>query len=265
MYVLKKRYSIRLTCIIVFLLLPGSCFLTPIVAGSDNAWQEAFSLYHEGGYYSGEWEKGMRHGSGTMIYPDGSEYSGSWKHNMRHGKGTCILSDGSMYNGLFYDDKPHGKGIYEYPDGIVRSAVFESGKIIESVRLPFAKKAGECRYGVFYRDGKYTGWFKGSYSIGFRPHGRGKMEWANGCLYAGQWNDGKMHGRGIMRWEDGSVYMGQWEQGKRTGCGVYHWASGSKYIGQWKNNQRHGAGISFSASGGALQGIFSEDRYIGQK
>ncbi len=220
---------------------------------------------HDSGCYSGDYKSGMRNGMGKMLYPDGSEYSGAWENDLRHGKGTCILSDGSQYTGIFVHDKPQGKGVYVYPDGTVRSALFESGRIVESSRIPFQKKNGQCRYGVFYKDGKYKGWFKGTSSIGFRPHGRGHMTWQNGCVYAGQWEEGKMHGRGIMRWEDGSIYSGQWEHGKRTGYGVYTWISGSRYIGEWKDNQRHGNGIMFSAEGGVFKGTFSADRYIGQK
>lgn len=261
----KKLFILAEALCITVVINAGSVFIGHGAAAPMEADMLSAGTILDGGHYTGERKNGLRNGVGVMLYPDGSEYSGEWKNNLRHGNGVCILADGSCYQGLFINDKPHGKGVYEYPDGTIRSAVFASGKIIESNRLPFDKKNGVCRYGVYYGDGKYKGWYKGSGSVGYRPHGRGQMTWPDGCMYAGQWEDGKMHGRGVMRWEDGSVYMGQWDHGKRTGCGIYMWSSGSKYIGDWKDNQRHGYGISFLAGGGMLKGKFFEDRYIEDK
>ena len=40
----------------------------------------------KGGKYEGEWDQGVRHGTGTYYYPDGVRiYRGEWKQNVRFG------------------------------------------------------------------------------------------------------------------------------------------------------------------------------------
>ncbi len=219
--------------------------------------------YPDGAHYSGEMAGGKREGRGAMLYPDGSYYRGQWKDDRRHGNGVYILSDGSRYKGPFTDDRPDGTGVFTASDGRKKSVTFRGGVIENSQPVSFSVVKGELRYGTFYFDGKYTGWHKGSRMYGYKQHGRGIMVWPDGCVYTGQWKEGKMHGRGMMKWEDGSTYTGQWSNGKRVGRGVYQWASGNRYVGQWMDNFRHGVGIAYLSDGKVLAGRFENDRFVG--
>ena len=42
----------------------------------------------------------------------------------------------------------------------------------------------------------------------------GKYTFANGDIYEGQWQDGKMHGQGKYTFVSGAIYEGQWRDGK---------------------------------------------------
>ncbi|ELU11324.1 hypothetical protein CAPTEDRAFT_180366 [Capitella teleta] len=61
--------------------------------------------------YDGEFDKGMRSGTGTFYYANGARYEGLWKDNMKHGKGKFIFKNGRVYEGTF--DRDH---IVEFPN-----------------------------------------------------------------------------------------------------------------------------------------------------
>ncbi len=44
--------------------------------------------------------------------------------------------------------------------------------------------------------------------------GKGKMQYAGGAVYEGDWKDGKRHGEGEMRWPNGAVYKGIFNKGE---------------------------------------------------
>ena len=71
-------------------------------------------------------------------------------------------------------------------------------------------------------------------------HGKGKMQWASGDVYDGDWNGGVIHGGGTFTYADGGVYTGEWENDKRHGQGSMKHANGDTYAGQWVRNTRHG-------------------------
>ncbi|BDA51302.1 probable phosphatidylinositol 4-phosphate 5-kinase 1 [Coccomyxa sp. Obi] len=109
--------------------------------------------------------------------------------------------------------------------------------------------------------------YKGAMEGG-KPHGRGKMEWASGKVYDGEWLHAMMGtfmdwgrianqtamltvdtGRqGELQMSDGGVYSGSWYMGKRRGNGVEKHKLWS-YDGQWLDDKFHGWGM-YNASGG---------------
>lgn len=48
-------------------------------------------------------------------------------------------------------------------------------------------------------------------------HGQGKMRFASGDVYVGQWLHGKMHGKGWYRRSDQTIYEGQWVDNLKHG------------------------------------------------
>lgn len=95
------------------------------VARSHQSLQHGYGTYvlAKGGKYEGEWDQGVRHGTGTYYYPDGARiYRGEWKQNVRfsarmsralthtwrqlkHGKGTFTYENGDKYDGEFLNGK----------------------------------------------------------------------------------------------------------------------------------------------------------------
>lgn len=66
----------------------------------------------------------------------------------------------------------------------------------------------------------------------------GKMTYANGDIYEGEWKDSQKNGHGKYIWTDGDVYEGEWKDGMRNGQGKYTYANGNVYEGEWKDSKR---------------------------
>ena len=47
-----------------------------------------------------------------------------------------------------------------------------------------------------------------------------------------------MHGQGTMEYADGSIYVGLWEDGYRHGQGTMDYANGDKYTGLWEDDEK---------------------------
>ena len=97
------------------------------------------------------------------------------------------------------------------------------------------------------------------------PHGRGKMELANGDKYDGEWIDGEMSGRGTHKWASGALYEGEWVDGVREGRGFYAFTprGSTTYEGEFKADKRNGTGVYTWSSGEKYEGGFVDDRRHG--
>ncbi|CAF1218516.1 unnamed protein product [Rotaria sordida] len=85
-----------------------------------------------------------------------------------------------------------------------------------------------------------------------------------GNRYEGEWKDGKKHGKGKMDYANGYKYIGDWVEDVATGEGVFIWTNGDQYEGQYQNGQRHGKGLYTYANGDKYMGDWFEDKKSGQ-
>ena len=54
-----------------------------------------------------------------------------------------------------------------------------------------------------------------------KPHGIGKLEWADGRMYTGQFHNGVIQGNGKMELPTQGIYEGQWKDGQQNGHGSF--------------------------------------------
>ena len=92
----------------------------------------------------------------------------------------------------------------------------------------------------------------------------GKLSWANGSRYHGQWVSGVREGHGAFYYANGDIFCGGWSGGKKHGPGNYFYkASGAHVEGLWEDGvlvsgkflDKFGASFSGSFSAGE-EGIF---------
>ena len=166
----------------------------------------------DGGWYRGQWEQGLRHGKGVMRYgsahstwSDGDVFEGLWRlDQIGDGfEGTMTFADGGLYTGKWFQGLQHNGGVHTYPNGDV---------------------------------------FEGNFRQGARRDGHGKMVYANGDVYVGQWVADRRHGEGKMDYASGDVYVGQWEAGMHLTGRRKYVGTGHVYDGEWLDDVPHGHG-----------------------
>jgi 1-phosphatidylinositol-4-phosphate 5-kinase len=111
-------------------------------------------------------------------------------------------------------------------------------------------------------------------------HGYGKLQWASGADYEGEFSGGYMNGTGTYigsdqitykgRWRlnlkhglgyqiypNGDVFEGSWIQGTPEGPGKYTWVNGNMYLGNMKAGKMSGKGTITWSNGDSYEGSWS--------
>ncbi|EED96197.1 predicted protein, partial [Thalassiosira pseudonana CCMP1335] len=101
-------------------------------------------------------------------------------------------------------------------------------------------------------------------------HGRGKMVYASGNTFEGEFVNNKMEGdKGIYKWAgDGGYFDGFFTNNVYDKKGVYKWADGDEYDGEWADEldgdgKRTGTGTMTYDSNNIYEGGFVSDAYSG--
>lgn len=84
----------------------------------------------------------------------------------------------------------------------------------------------------------------------------------DGGYYEGEVHSGIPDGEGVARYKNGCVYSGQWSDGKLYGKGKFIDSNGvTKYEGEFYNNKKSGKGTYYFDNGSRIEGIFSNDHF----
>ncbi|KAK7197715.1 MORN repeat/PH domain containing protein [Novymonas esmeraldas] len=211
---------------------------TPIVS-YEGAWADGVPQgygkmrWQNGDLYDGCFDGGQPHGTGssgsgsgsaataatnTFTYADGRVYVGEFDHGLRSGSGRLTQPNGDVYDGQFVRNTITGFGTATYAGG---SRVFR---------------------GLFERGRKVKG------SLEFPNTQRG---------YDGEWQDEVPHGAGRMTFANGDFYVGEFAVGQLQGLGCLYYATpvGRLYLGQFMHGTPYGKGFLYdptesSSSGG---------------
>jgi hypothetical protein len=150
--------------------------------------------YAIGHRYVGEWTENRKSGFGFMYYSNGAIYEGEWKNDLRQGKGKLTLlpntSVEESYDGDWDNDQWHGKGVYRYRKN-------------------------------------------------------------EGTVYEGDWVYGIREGQGKLSFADGSFYRGEFKKDQMWGKGIFiDGVTNTQYDGEWRANMRQGLGTTYTVDGG---------------
>ena len=118
-------------------------------------------------------------------------------------------------------------------------------------------KSSTFRIHVDAFDNRYEGEWKNG-----KKHGTGRMNFANGAHYTGNWIDDMATGEGMFIWKNGDQYEGQIQNGQRHGKGLYRFTNGDTYTGDWVEDKKEGYGVSTMA-GHRYEGQFKDDKMYG--
>ncbi|WP_163336949.1 MORN repeat-containing protein [Desulfopila sp. IMCC35008] len=101
----------------------------------------------------------------------------------------------------------------------------------------------------------YAGSSRGKCVSGDCQGGYGTVNFEDGSIYVGQFNDTALHGQGAITYSDGMKYVGQYKNGIWHGQGTLTKPNGMKYVGQYKNGKWHGQATLTMPNG---------DEYVGE-
>jgi len=130
---------------------------------------------------------------------------------------------------------------------VAQSYFFQAGelRLIASLRLADG--------GVYAGDTDADGLLSGS----------GRVDWANGSYYVGEFQHGQFHGQGRYVGTTGFSAAGAFEDGQLTGVGRTEYLDGTHYEGDFKHGLMHGHGKMVFANGNSWDGEFSNDKMTG--
>ncbi len=177
--------------------------------------------------YTGEFQKGLPHGEGTLVWDSMITHTGTFKFGEENGKGVRIFKlDGyeSRYEGTWIAGRQFGKGTKTTSDG-------------ES----------------------YDGDFENSYK-----NGLGVEISKDKAKYVGEFKDDKRHGNGTIIFPGGHRFTGGFKGGQRYGVGSAFDAEGKLiFYGQFRGGEANGLGFKLDSSGKKIEeGIYQNGEFL---
>lgn len=145
--------------------------------------------------FKGVFNKGrVVSGKGEFIDPlSGLRINAKWKDSV--GYGLVDYPSGISYQGHFTSDTPNGYGLLLYPGEKLFKGYFKNGVPISGT-------------GVFIDQNESE--FQGVLT---NCKGVGRIFFASGAVYQGDWINFKMHGKGILKTGNRSLFTGKWNHG----------------------------------------------------
>ena len=172
----------------------------------------------------------------------------------------------SIQDAFFSDtrglDKALVVGLYNEFIVKIGNAMVISGEGVDVKYEGECDEAGDAegRGKMLYANGDvYDGEFKAS-----NKEGRGTYQYGNGDMYEGEWRAGIKHGQGTTRSANGDVYVGEYMAGRKDGRGTYRFASGNVHDGEWRADKPEGRGSFRWANGNMYEGEWKASLHEGR-
>lgn len=158
--------------------------------------------------YHGEWINNKPDGFGRVFFPNGEYFEGEFMEGKAKGEGRYFYNNDAFFEGKIDDNKAEGEGRYESKD-VSFSGTWEHSKphvgvfyLSDKTRI---EKKDEHRAVIDWPDGRH---YEGEIDEELNPSGQGKITFANGNSYEGEWRRGLMNGIGTYKWANGQRYEG---------------------------------------------------------
>ena len=185
--------------------------------------------------------------SPSTVLPERHEIFKGHKGIFTAGHGTFELHDGTILTGEWKDGY-FKKGTKKFPNGNILEGTFDSNEKLFG--QGFIKFTDGCVYRGEFIDGK--------------ANGKGFFKWNDGCVYIGEFIDGNLNGQGNMTYSSGTVHQGEYKNGNRHGKGTYKYDNGDVYEGEWKDGKENGKGTLKCTNGDVYEGEWKDGKENGK-
>ena len=162
-----------------------------------------------------------QNGYGSLIQQGQTgimRYRGEIKQNgqarIAQGVGERVNPDGGVYLGQFQNNSASGSGLLTAPNGRQWSGIWGGGTFIFGVAQPDPTNPG------LREKGKFAPSFDGQRLTGLGCIENGMLVGSPAALQCGEFKDGQLTGYGTVTFADGTVWKGQWQNGKLSGLGA---------------------------------------------
>lgn len=203
---------------------------------------------YKNGIYEGECLNDVPHGKGRWTGNDGSVFEGNWINGEFTGKGLFKKSTGEIKTGFFINKIFKGK--IEIIDENNRSLTLDQydpkKEYFVHITNGNTNYRGKWYNGMKNGEGEETyldnpprrGFFLNDRYIGkvYRMDEYGRYCDESGVPNSLKLINGRFSGRVHIEYPNGDVYEGMWDNGYREGYGRYYYSNGNQYSGSWKQN-----------------------------
>ncbi|CAD8099068.1 unnamed protein product [Paramecium primaurelia] len=172
-----------------------------------------------GGFYYGEWKNNIIHGIGIYFFNVGGYIKGEFQDGKAEGNCELCYQNGQLYQGTFKQGKQQGLGVktsrrgkevVQYKDGI-RINVNEEHSQKESINQLLKIQLPQI---YIHQD-------RTVYGLQCDLTGLGVIQYKNGRVDMGQFQNGFLNGKGRIIFKSGDIYDGQLQNGQFQGQGFY--------------------------------------------
>lgn len=184
------------------------------------------------------------------------------KENKRNGgsrrknKGSSRKPKGSSQGGYGGSNGSNDVEVYEVKQQVIVDPYGEKGTYAGFLSKATGMPHGKGR--LEYAAGR---WYEGDWKHG-RWTGTGRLSNGDGDLYEGELRNDHKHGTGTMRFADGRVFVGEYINGQMIE-GRMTYQDGSTYDGSWVDGMRHGRGKCVFTDDSIYEGEFREGEFHG--
>ena len=255
----------------------GSGYKDSSESPDEHKLTESGKCEYQGGFYEGELLNGKPHGRGILNEKDGSCYDGNWNNGEFTGWGVYRNASGLERNGFFInkifkgkiwtiDESNRQNELENYDPGqeynvlIVYGGTNYRGSWRNGMKNGYGKEThpnSSAPYEGFFYNDRYIGKM-------YRMDEFGKYKDEAGNPFLIRPRDGKVTGRVRIEYPNGDVYEGMWNEGFREGRGTYSYSNGNRYVGSWKHDQRWDDGAQYISKGEYVyMGLFRIDQFDG--
>jgi hypothetical protein len=141
----------------------------------------------------------------------------------------------------------------------MRYPIWRLAALLLCAGIPFFASSQPKPDAVTVDSGRYFGPL-----VNGKMHGRGRMEWANGLTYEGEFKDGLLSGRGQYRFGNGNTYKGEFADGMMSGTGRFEVPGREVYEGELKEDFYWGKGRLTISDGRVYAGDFVHSMFDGR-